>query len=100
MTLLVLLNATLRHHRPDYNAAVGISLEVEPGTTVAQILPSLGVPTKEVSLLMVDGRRRDLDFVLQGDERVALFPPIGGGLSLRLLKATDTNLTNRITSPT
>jgi sulfur-carrier protein len=79
MALLVLLNATLRRHRPDYNAAAGISLEVEPGTTVAQILPSLGVPAKEVSLLMVDGRRRDLDFVLQGNERVALFPPIGGG---------------------
>jgi molybdopterin synthase sulfur carrier subunit len=79
MALLVLLNATLRRHRPDYNAGVGISLEVEPGTTVAQILPNLGVPAKEVALLMVDGRRRDLDFVLQGNERVALFPPIGGG---------------------
>ena len=79
MALLVLLNATLRRHRPDYDAAVGITMEVEPGTTVAEILPRLGVPNQEVTLLMVDGRRRDLDFVLQGNERVALFPPIGGG---------------------
>jgi molybdopterin synthase sulfur carrier subunit len=79
MALLVLLNATLRRHWPDYNAGVGISLEVQAGTTVAQILPRLGVPAKEVALLMVDGRRRDLDFELEGNERVALFPPIGGG---------------------
>jgi sulfur-carrier protein len=79
MPLLILLNATLRRYRPDYDAGVGISWEVEPGTTVAQILPSLGVPAEEVTLLMVDGRRRDLDFELQGNERVALFPPIGGG---------------------
>jgi molybdopterin synthase sulfur carrier subunit len=79
MALLVLLNATLRRYRPDYDAGVGISLEVEPGTTVAQILPSLRVPAQEVSLVMIDGRRRELDFVLQGNERVALFPPIGGG---------------------
>lgn len=79
MTLLVFLNATLRRHWPDYDAAAGISLEVEPGTLVSQVLPILGVPAQEVALLMVDGRRRELDFVLQGDERVALFPPIGGG---------------------
>jgi sulfur-carrier protein len=79
MSLLVLLNATLRRYKPGYNAAVGISLEVAPGTTVAQILPILGVPPQEVTLLFVDGRRRELDFVLQGNERVALFPPIGGG---------------------
>jgi len=79
MALLILLNATLRRYRPDYDAAAGFTLEVEPGTPVAQILPELGVPAKEVALLMVDGRRRELDFVLQGNERVALFPPIGGG---------------------
>jgi sulfur-carrier protein len=79
MALLVLLNATLRRHSPDYDASVGLSLEVEPGTPVAQILPRLGVPAQEVALIMIDGRRRELDFVLQGNERVALFPPIGGG---------------------
>ena len=70
-------------HRPELVGAgenrVGGGMEVEPGTTVAEILPRLGVPDQEVTLLMVDGRRRDLDFVLQGNERVALFPPIGGG---------------------
>jgi sulfur-carrier protein len=79
MALLVLLNATLRRYRPDYDAAAGISLEVEPGTAVGQVLRRLGVPAKEVTLLMVDGRRRELDYELQGNERVALFPPIGGG---------------------
>jgi molybdopterin synthase sulfur carrier subunit len=79
MALLILLNATLRRYRPDYNPVEGISMEVGAGTTVAQIIAALGVPAQEVSLLMVDGRRREPDFVLQGNERLALFPPIGGG---------------------
>jgi len=28
---------------------------------------------------MVNGRRQDADFPLEGDERLGLFPPIGGG---------------------
>jgi len=34
---------------------------------------------KEVTLIMVDGRRQEADCVLTGDERLGLFPPIGGG---------------------
>jgi molybdopterin synthase sulfur carrier subunit len=79
MPLLVLLNATLRAYQPDYDPAVGLSLDVAPGTTLAQLLPLLSVPPEEVTIIMVDGRRRELDFALQGHERVALFPPIGGG---------------------
>jgi len=37
------------------------------------------VPAGEVALLMVDGRRQEPDFVLQGGERLGFFPPIGGG---------------------
>jgi sulfur-carrier protein len=79
MTLQVFLNATLRRQVPGYNPYQGIALEIPPGTTVAGVLARLGLPQSDITLIMVDGRRQEADFVLQGSERLGLFPPIGGG---------------------
>ena len=57
----------------------GLTLEVAPGATVAQVAARLGLPAAEITLIMVDGRRQEADFSLQGSERLGLFPPIGGG---------------------
>ena len=79
MALRILLNATLRLHVPGYNPYKGLTLEVPPGTPVSAIISRLGLPPEEVTLIMINGRRQQPDFPLQGDERVGLFPPIGGG---------------------
>jgi molybdopterin synthase sulfur carrier subunit len=79
MSLQIFLNATLRQYVSAYNPCQGISLEVDPGTPVARVISQLGLPATEVTLIFVDGRRREPDFVLQGNERLGLFPPIGGG---------------------
>jgi molybdopterin synthase sulfur carrier subunit len=79
MPVQVLLNATLRRFCPTYDPYQGLSLEVPPGTPVSRIIVILGLPPEEVTLIMVNGVRRDPDFALQGDERLGLFPPIGGG---------------------
>jgi sulfur carrier protein ThiS len=79
MPLQVLLNASLRRFFPDYNPYQGLTLEVVPGTPVSQVIRRLGLPPEEVTLIMVNGVRQGPDFLLQGDERLGLFPPIGGG---------------------
>jgi sulfur-carrier protein len=79
MPLQILLNATLRQFVPGYDPYRGISLEISPGIPVSQIISRLGVPPEEVTLILVNGVRQGADFPLQGDERVGLFPPIGGG---------------------
>lgn len=79
MALQIFLNATLRQYIPGYNPYQGIALAVRPGATVAQVIARLGLPEKEVALIMVDGRRQEADFILEGTERLGLFPPIGGG---------------------
>jgi molybdopterin synthase sulfur carrier subunit len=79
MSLQIFLNATLRQYLPGYDPHRGVSLEVPPGTVVSQVIAQLGLPPQEITLIMVDGRRREADFVLQGNERLGLFPPIGGG---------------------
>jgi len=79
MPLQIFLNASLRLYAPGYNPYQGITLEVPPDTKVSHIISRLGLPPKEVTLIMVNGVRRPSDFPLQGDERLGLFPPIGGG---------------------
>ncbi len=79
MTLQVLLGASLRRFYPEYDPALGLAVTVPPGTTVAQVIQQLGLPTAEVTIIMVNGRRQTPAFSLQGDERLALFPAVGGG---------------------
>ena len=52
---------------------------IEPGTTVQELLASLGVPIEKAKLVFVNGLKKDLDFTLKGGERVGIFPPVGGG---------------------
>ena len=79
MPLQIFLNATLRQYVQGYDPYQGISWEIPPGTTVGRVISQLGLPAQEVTLIMVDGRRQEADFSLQGNERLGLFPPIGGG---------------------
>jgi sulfur carrier protein ThiS len=79
MPIQIFLNATLRRFFPDYNPYQGISLDVAPGTTIAEVISLLSLPPEETTLLMVNGRRQEADFALEGTERLGLFPPIGGG---------------------
>lgn len=79
MALHIFLNASLRHYIPGYNPHQGLSRKVPPGTTVSQVISQLGLPPQEVTLIMVDGRRQEAYSPLTGDERLGLFPPIGGG---------------------
>lgn len=79
MTLQVFLAATLRRHVPGYDPGTGLALETSPGWTVRGVARHLGVPEDEVKLIMVEGKAGDWETVLAGNERVAFFPPVGGG---------------------
>lgn len=79
MPVQLMLAATLRKYVPDYNGATGHNTTVEPGSTVRDLARQLRIDEEEVKLIMVNGRAADWDTVLSGDDRVALFPPVGGG---------------------
>ncbi len=79
MPLQIRLFATLRRFVPGYDPHRGLVLDIAPGTPVARVIAELGLPPEEVTLILVDGVHRQPDFQLQNDERVAFFPPIGGG---------------------
>ena len=79
MAIQLFLAATLRRYVSGYDAGTGHAAEIEPGTTVLELARQVGIPEKEVKLIMVNGIGARWDTVLQGDERVGLFPPVGGG---------------------
>jgi molybdopterin synthase sulfur carrier subunit len=79
VAIQVFLAATLRRYLPGYDAGAGHLLDLPPGRTIRELAEQLGIPAAEVKLIMVNGISAKWDAVLQGDERVALFPPVGGG---------------------
>jgi molybdopterin converting factor small subunit len=52
---------------------------IEPGLTVRDLALCLGVPLESAKLIFINGQKCDLSAVLSGGERVAIFPPVGGG---------------------
>jgi molybdopterin synthase sulfur carrier subunit len=52
---------------------------IEPGTCLLDLVKYLGIPPEQTKLFFINGVRGDPNTVLTGGERVAIFPPIGGG---------------------
>ena len=44
-----------------------------------EIVEKLEIPPAEVSILLVNGRHRDMGAPVSDGDIVALFPPVGGG---------------------
>jgi sulfur-carrier protein len=79
LSVRVLLSSSLRRYVPEYDPSSGVDLEVDEGMSVAEVCRFMNVPEEKIKIVMVDGRHRSLEHILEGDERVALFPPVGGG---------------------
>lgn len=74
MELTVKLFATLRAGRFKEE-----KLSFPPGTTVALAIARLGIPEKELALVMINGLAAEPDTQLSDGDVLALFPPVGGG---------------------
>ena len=79
MPLKILLSSTLRKYRPDYDPVRGLELAVYGEKTVADVCRKINIPADKIKVVMVNGKSESLDYVLAGDVRVGLFPPVGGG---------------------
>lgn len=79
MALKVFVAASLRKYIPHYDAGTGYELRIDPGESVRDVARRLAIPEEEVKLIMVNGIGAQWEVVLRGSERVAFFPPVGGG---------------------
>ncbi len=78
MLIEVRLYATLRRCRPDRPDG-RLELELPEDATVLEAAKLLGIDPQEIHLIMINGVGRDLAQPLRQDDRLGLFPPIGGG---------------------
>ena len=47
--------------------------------TMRNLIKKLGIPDEKAKLIFINGVKGDLESVLYGEERVGIFPPLGGG---------------------
>jgi molybdopterin converting factor small subunit len=73
------LTATLRGYLPAGTVGDSVVLDVPPGTTVAQVVDSLRIPSEVERLTVVNGRDAASDQPLSEGDVLSLFPPLAGG---------------------
>ena len=79
MQVEVRLYATLREFAPaDANAGVFL-LTLPDNATLGFLLTAIGIEAKKVHMRIVNGIMSSDDQVLKENDRIGLFPPIGGG---------------------
>lgn len=79
MTLQVRLFATFSAFLPPDATGDGVTLEVEPGTTVRAVLEGLRVPLDLPGLTVINGHEVALDATFHDGDELAVFPPLAGG---------------------
>ena len=70
--------ATLRQFAPQIPLE-GTVIEVDPGTTLRDLMHTLNLPEEQVKIVMCNNLQAELDDVLQDGDRVAYVPAIAGG---------------------
>jgi molybdopterin synthase sulfur carrier subunit len=79
MHVTVRLFASLARFSPGGLPGTPFGVDLPEFTTIQGLIAHLHMPGEETKVLFVNGLIRDLDSVLQPDDVVGIFPPIGGG---------------------
>ena len=66
---------TLSKYLPEKSECLAIAEE----TTVEKLILDIGIPLNLVKLIFINGKRQDINYRLNNNDRVGLFPPVGGG---------------------
>src|SRR6476469_5392210 len=73
-TAIVRVYEELNDFLPEARRKRDIDVQVDRPRSVGDAIESLGVPHTEIDLILVDGRSVDFGHLLQGGERVAVYP--------------------------
>ena len=80
MKIQVRLHGALGRYRPSDAGPVGaFELEVADGATIATVIEQLGIPAGWARGLFVNERPSEPGDPLAPNDRLVLFPPVGGG---------------------
>lgn len=78
MKIELALFASLAAFLPGGGGREARSLELEDGTTIADVIADLGLPDAP-RIIFVNNRSAEESTVLETGNRLAIFPPIAGG---------------------
>lgn len=70
--------ATLRDLLPKENKGK-TQVELPEGSTVDDLIKMLNIPEDLPLIIMLNGRRETEDIKLKENDRIGIFPPVGGG---------------------
>lgn len=62
-----------------YDNKAAFSIILNPGSSVEDLLKSLGLSQDWVGLIIVNGKQVGLDYLFSDQDRVDLFSPMAGG---------------------
>ena len=62
-----------------YHPKGGERLEIPEEITVEKLMVDLGIPLELVKLIFINGKMQKSKYRLKHNDRVGLFPPVGGG---------------------
>ena len=79
ITVEVVLYASLSKYHPSGSGSAPFFVKVEEDSTTLELLAKLQIPAEEIKQFFVKNKRQGLDYVLKDGDRVAVFPPVGGG---------------------
>jgi molybdopterin synthase sulfur carrier subunit len=73
------LYASLSRYLPKKMDGNSCILEINPGTSVQELLKGLNIPPEAPKVIFLNGIHARGDEVLQDGDRVGAFPPVAGG---------------------
>ena len=79
MQVEVRVFATLRRYTPDLPIGGALHLDIETGTSLADLRDRLGLPEAEVKLVMVNSLQADFSDTVSEGDRIAFIPAVAGG---------------------
>lgn len=73
------LFASLRKYHPNSGDSEAFAVELNDKTSLGNLIDKFKIPRQEIGVLMVNGTWQKENYLLQNEDRVGLFPLIGGG---------------------
>jgi sulfur-carrier protein len=79
MIVKVRLFANLRDYVPEAKYGSTIEVDVQSGASLKDLANQLNLPIDLVKLAYVNGIYQEMDYQLNQNDEIGIFPPIGGG---------------------
>ncbi len=79
MKIRLKLYASLRKYLPGTEIGEEVIIKVAQGSTIKDILSSFTIDENLAKIIFVNGVHKGLDHILQENDLLVVFPPIGGG---------------------